>query len=754
MRRTLFAFCLLPSLLLSAQAYMVKDITTLPIPVSSYPRYVGTAGGITYIQAFRTLCRTDGTVAGTVRLGNIPLASSRQGQVAVAAGNRLVFLAYSGYSVQLFATDGVETRQLSGTTWQVESLFGDGTLAFFTSIDGLWVTDGTTQGTHRVSERVWDGGGYRAYGVAVGPLVFFAQGPELHVTDGANTIELSTELRYDGFLATAVKGNLLYFVGRDDLWVTDGTVKGTRSVLHFGCCMGEDPPIVAGDSVYYVTRKSSSIYELWKVGDAGAQRVAQLRSPIRLMSWNDQLYYATEHEIFGPHGSESLSSVTFLRFIAPIGDRLFFAASDRVNGEELWSVNGEGRDADLVNLAPDGKTWGSSLLWMQTAGDDVLFVVRTDYDHLALWRSDGTDWGTYPLLTLPALPPAIQSVVIDDISYISLGDTGLWRTDGTIAGTVRLANRSNAVAKFRNGVIFEGFDDAAGFEPWISDGTLAGTHRIADTREGPESGGMQSGIEIGDQFYFAAYDFKHRALGWRTDGMTATPIATPRVFRPSFTEFQGSVYFTAFAGNGGELMKVRDGTWSELIGRVVPDTQMFVVGSQLLILTTGAVYRSDGVSVEPYAGGFSVPCGAFVGARASRPQSSDVSSGDETSDRAGRPLAAGGTPALLYWMSPDDLWRTDGTTAGTFRIASFAHDVCSVMRDDRWAYFIAKPGRVWRMDLESGETSPLIDLKGYVSTDAGVALAGSKLFYAGDDGVHGQELWALPIDAHPRRATR
>jgi len=57
--------------------------------------------------------------------------------------------------------------------------------------------------------------------------------------------------------------------------------------------------------------------------------------------------------------------------------------------------------------------------------------------------------------------------------------------------------------------------------------------------------GMRNGVQIGDEFYFTAYDFKQRLLVWRTDGTTATLIASPRVFRPSFTEFEGSVYFNA-----------------------------------------------------------------------------------------------------------------------------------------------------------------------------------------------------------------
>jgi len=753
MRRAFLLFSVLPSLLLAAQPYMVKDITPVPIPESSYPSYVGTAGGITYIQAFGALWKTDGTAAGTVEVGKVSVATARQGPSAVAVGNRLVFLAFNGYQMQLFSTDGTETTRLSRLTYGVDNVFGDGSRAFFCGFDGLWVTDGTPLGTRqlfrfpagavlgRIGNDIlfsdWhhlyrtDGSreptlidqasAYQSMGVTFGDRVVFSEVERLRITDGTpgGTRTISSELRYDGRLDAVISGDQLFFVGRgNSLWVTDGTAKGTRQLAQ--CCV-IDKPVAGGDGVYYATSSRSGSCDLWKTNGTpqGASLVAHSTGPMTLTSWNGRVFYAADRSVVAPGiAASDLSPATFDHFIAPIGERLFFSARDPATGEELWSVGPEGRDARLtINLAPDRRTSRTNFLWMQTLADHVLFIESDTSQHAALWRSDGTESGTYSLAALPLPPAEVRSVAVNGVCYISLGSEGLWRSDGTMAGTYQLADRSNDVAGFRDGVIFEGFDEMSGYEPWISDGTRAGTHRIADVLPGPASGGMRGGVEIGERFYFASYDFRKRLLLWHTEGTTATLIASPPIIRTSLTEFQGAVY----AVTGDDLMKLRDGTWTERIGHA--GGRIFTVGPRLLILGDDILYRSDGTTMDIPFRGFSQSCGAFVDG------------------------------SLLYWLSGEGLWRSDGTETGTFRVARVAPSACSLVRSGRWAYFLANSGQIWTADLTSDQSFQVTDLPGsFLRSATGLAVAGSKLFFVGDDGVHGDELWALPLDTLHRRA--
>lgn len=89
----------------------------------------------------------------------------------------------------------------------------------------------------------------------------------------------------------------------------------------------------------------------------------------------------------------------------------------------------------------------------------------------------------------------------------------------------------------------------------------------------------------------------------------------------------------------------------------------------------------------------------------------DVS--DRPFDHFGRGLLPGGAAVLdgIAYFAHDDgvagteLWRSDGTAAGTWRV----RDIC--------------PGRCWGMVQE-------------------ITVAGGRLFFAADDGAHGSELWS------------
>ena len=71
-------------------------------------------------------------------------------------------------------------------------------------------------------------------------------------------------------------------------------------------------------------------------------------------------------------------------------------------------------------------------------------------------------------------------------------ETSLWKTDGSDAGTVRVADIGpGSVGSFLTGLTnvggtlyFRAFDGTSGDELWKSDGTEAGTVRVADIRPG------------------------------------------------------------------------------------------------------------------------------------------------------------------------------------------------------------------------------------------------------------------------------
>src|SRR5207244_785010 len=90
------------------------------------------------------------------------------------------------------------------------------------------------------------------------------------------------------------------------------------------------------------------------------------------------------------------------------------------------------------------------------------------------------------------------------------GQTGLWVTDGTVAGTYELADVPGALSMGTEGLspaeitafgpseaVFRGNDNLFRTELWITDGTVSGTHEITDVQ-----GESRSGLAPGNMTVF------------------------------------------------------------------------------------------------------------------------------------------------------------------------------------------------------------------------------------------------------------
>jgi ELWxxDGT repeat protein len=120
----------------------------------------------------------------------------------------------------------------------------------------------------------------------------------------------------------------------------------------------------------------------------------------------------------------------------------------------------------------------------------------------------------------------------------------------------------------------------------------------------------------------------------------------------------------------------------------------------------------------------------------------------EFEGRSTRTLA---TPSHLFFTAGDDgedLWVTDGSPAGTIRVADFAPQLCAAR-----AFFPAEDGapgwELWESDGTFEGTRRVTDLApGAFSSMPQIpslAVANGFLFFSADDGKTGLEPWALPL---------
>src|SRR5262249_46518336 len=115
--------------------------------------------------------------------------------------------------------------------------------------------------------------------------------------------------------------------------------------------------------------------------------------------------------------------------------------------------------------------------------------------------------------------------------------TELWTTDGTAAGThlVRdicpgpcsginvqsAAPLPSPPVRVGEQVFFAADDGRSGSELWKSDGTLAGTVQVADVRPGPNGSQPYYLVSFRDRIHFFAYAGAGVFAFWQSDGSAA-----------------------------------------------------------------------------------------------------------------------------------------------------------------------------------------------------------------------------------------
>ena len=207
------------------------------------------------------------------------------------------------------------------------------------------------------------------------------------------------------------------------------------------------------------------------------------------------------------------------------------------------------------------------------------FVADDGTSGLELWKTDGSLAGTVRVKDLYSGPAGASIGELTNVGgtlFFTGTDgtnSGLWMSDGTPSGTVFVKEvAASSLINLGGTLLFLGNDGVYGNELWRSDGTAAGTVMVKDISADVDSN-PRFFEKVGGTLFFVADDLAHGGELWRSDGTTAgTELVkdihvgpqSSFVFNP-FSEAElenvnGVLYFRADDGVNGEAIWSTDGT--------------------------------------------------------------------------------------------------------------------------------------------------------------------------------------------------
>ncbi|WP_193213517.1 ELWxxDGT repeat protein [Luteolibacter marinus] len=344
----------------------------------------------------------------------------------------------------------------------------------------LWSSDGTAKGTRLLADLI------------PGTL---GSAPELMVASGGRVFFRSHDARY-----------------AEQLRVTDGTAEGTRLVMEFPAGGSLLPLLGTADGLFFTYDRIGLEDYIEQWFSDGTPEGTRLLNPLDQAGTTRDFSFPAAHATDGQwcyflaHPDELWRSdgttggtTKLLDFTAATegwepridvaGERLYLTVRS-LNAAPLrcWTCNKNG--GDFRELILDSTADNPQVRGVLRAGllDYVFSTDRTGVN--SLWVTDGSSSGTHPLPLGADHQPQTGGVEFQgQLYFASLSETdgqGLWRTDGTAEGTVRVVDAAPGAAGEISQLLpsgetlyFQRRNAKGDWEQWQTKGSPRNTRRTA-----------------------------------------------------------------------------------------------------------------------------------------------------------------------------------------------------------------------------------------------------------------------------------
>ncbi|NOZ45613.1 MAG: hypothetical protein GXO79_02415 [Chlorobi bacterium] len=314
--------------------------------------------------------------------------------------------------------------------------------------------------------------------------------------------------------------NLTYFIADDgihgtELWKTKGTVETTELVYDIyegnesGINNDKGQKVFIDSILYFVGDDLYQGKEIWRTDgtNEGTYRVKwSLSSIINLQAFKSELLYISGHKLWLSTNNvtefnaidnniTTYGSIPAMHLLV-VGDTLYFVGWDETHGYELWLSDGTPESTKLVkdiNTGSESSFENGPISPPFVALNNILyFVCKTQEYGREIWRSDGTEEGTY---------------ILKDIN------------PGTKNGfeMYNVADYYKSFYLYNKKIYFAANDGQHGGELWVTDGTEAGTYMVKDISQNGSSNPYNF-IGFNNELFFK---INYGTNLWKTDGTSA-----------------------------------------------------------------------------------------------------------------------------------------------------------------------------------------------------------------------------------------